>query len=71
MNLYTYAMVADAMREHAYSARPDAPVVPDRISRHPGRRRGASVDQARRLTARALRRIADRVEPCPQPAHSP
>lgn len=42
---------------HVYSARPDAPVVPDR---EPRRSRGEPV---RHLAAVALRRIADRVEP--------
>lgn len=40
-----------------YSARPDAPVVPDRA---PRRSRGEPV---RQLTAIVLRRLADRVEP--------
>lgn len=40
-----------------FSARPDAPVVPDRS---PRRSRGEPV---RQLTAVVLRRLADRVEP--------
>ncbi|MGS2642952.1 hypothetical protein [Streptosporangium sp. LJ11] len=50
-----------ATRRHVLSARPNAPTVPER----PRRRRGAAV---RRLTAVALRRLADRVEPrCVKP----
>ena len=44
-------------REHVYSARPDAPVVP---TRERGQGRG---DPLRRGTAVLLRRLADRVEP--------
>jgi hypothetical protein len=43
--------------EHVYSARPDAPVVPEPA---PRRSRGEPV---RRFAAVALRRFADRVEP--------
>jgi len=64
MNLYTYSIIADAMRDHVGSAQPDAPTVPER----PPRPRGI---EARRITARVLRRLADRVEPCPQPATVP
>jgi hypothetical protein len=46
-----------ATMAHVYSARPDAPVVPDPA---PRRSRGEPV---RRLAAIALRHIADRVEP--------
>jgi hypothetical protein len=63
MNLHTYVIVADTMREHVSSARPDAPTVPERPPRP-----GAGMEGARRLTARTLRRLADRVEPCPQAA---
>ncbi|MEU8207531.1 hypothetical protein [Streptosporangium sp. NPDC049046] len=45
-----------ATRRHVLSARPNAPIRPER----PPRRRG---DAIRRLTARALRRLADQVEP--------
>lgn len=54
----TAMILADkATRRHVLSARPDAPVVPER----PPRRRGAAI---RGLTATALRRLAARVEPC-------
>ncbi|GAA3412833.1 hypothetical protein [Streptosporangium vulgare] len=53
----TAMILADrATRRHVLSARPDAPVVPER----PPRRHAAAV---RRVTATALRRLADRVEP--------
>jgi hypothetical protein len=61
MNIHTYLIVADTMREHVSSARPDAPTVPERPPRN-----GVRVERARRLTARTLRRLADRVEPCPR-----
>jgi hypothetical protein len=47
----------DAFMAHVYSARPDAPVVPEPA---PRRSRGEPV---RRFAAVALRRFADRVEP--------
>jgi hypothetical protein len=46
-----------ATRHHVLSARPKAPTTPE----HPPRQRG---DAMRRLTAAALRRLADRLEPC-------
>lgn len=54
----TAMIVSDkATRHHVLSARPTAPTTPER----PPRKRG---DAMRRLTATALRRIADRLEPC-------
>jgi hypothetical protein len=50
-------MTDKATRHHVLSARPKAPTMPER----PPRRRG---DAMRRLTATALRRLADRLEPC-------
>jgi hypothetical protein len=47
----------NAFMAHVYSARPDAPVVPEPATR---RSRGEPV---RRFAAVALRRFADRVEP--------
>ena len=41
-------------RQHANSAMPDAPVLPDAPAANP---------RLRRATARALRRMADRMEP--------
>ena len=53
----TAMIMADrATRHHVLSARPQAPTTPDR----PPRERG---DAMRRLTAVALRRLADRLEP--------
>ncbi|WP_250005333.1 hypothetical protein [Actinoplanes sp. M2I2] len=59
--LYPTAMIlADkATRRHVLSARPDAPVSPDRP---PERHSGA----ARRLAVAALRRLADTLEPAPR-----
>jgi hypothetical protein len=59
----TAMIMADrATLAHALSARPDAPVVPER----PPRQRG---DALRKLTVAALRGLADRLEPrrCPAP----
>ncbi|MBX6357846.1 MAG: hypothetical protein IRZ05_18570 [Micromonosporaceae bacterium] len=53
-----------AYRRSVLSARPDAPVVPDR----PARWRTAAT-AARHVAARALHRLADRIEPCPTPVH--
>jgi hypothetical protein len=53
-------VAADLTRLHALSARPDAPVIPER----PPRRRAVPA-ATRRAAAGALRRIADRLEPCP------
>ncbi len=51
-----------AVERHVSSARPDAPVIKER---------GSFIDPARDATARALRRLADRLEPparrCPAP----
>ncbi|SNT64191.1 hypothetical protein SAMN05421812_116141 [Asanoa hainanensis] len=52
-----FVQALNATRDHVYSARPDAPVVPDRV------RRTGRGDPLRRLAAVALRRVADRVEP--------
>jgi hypothetical protein len=54
----TTMILADkATRHHLMSARPDAPIVPDR----PPRTR--RVDPMRKAAALVLRRLADRVEP--------
>jgi len=52
-----FVQALNATREHVYSARPDAPVVPDRT------RRTGRGDPFRRVAAAVLRRAADRVEP--------
>jgi hypothetical protein len=53
----TAMIMADkATKHHVLSAGPQAPTTPDR----PPRQRG---DATRRLTAVALRRLADRLEP--------
>jgi hypothetical protein len=50
-------IIADhATTQHVLSARPDAPVTPER----PPRQRGRTT---RRLAVAALRRLADRIEP--------
>lgn len=56
------AQAVDAVRRHVNSARPDAPVVPERERRSGGRMR-ESADRARRGVAGALRRVAEKVEP--------
>ena len=57
MLLPTAMIMSDrATRHHVLSARPDAPVTPER----PPRQRG---HELRRLTVTALRRLADRLEP--------
>jgi hypothetical protein len=54
----TAMIMADkATRHHVLSARPEAPTTPERPPRHRG-------DAMRRLTVVALRRLADRLEPC-------
>jgi hypothetical protein len=54
----TAMIMADkATRHQVLSARPKAPITPE----HQPRQRG---DAMRRLTATALRRLADRLEPC-------
>ncbi|GIF51844.1 hypothetical protein DFJ67_5870 [Asanoa ferruginea] len=52
-----FVQAVNATRDHVYSARPDAPVVPDRT------RRSGRGDPLRRSTATILRRLANRVEP--------
>jgi hypothetical protein len=52
-----------ASRRSVLSARPDAPVIPDR----PARWHTAST-ALRRAGARALHGLAERIEPCPAPA---
>ncbi|GIF69048.1 hypothetical protein Ais01nite_70830 [Asanoa ishikariensis] len=52
-----FVQAMNATRDHVYSARPDAPVVPDRA------RRTGRGDPLRRVAATVLRRVADRVEP--------
>jgi hypothetical protein len=60
MTLYTYSVVEDAAREHVLSARPEAPVIEERESRP-----RTVLDPPRRVAARTLRQLADRLEPCP------
>jgi len=55
-----FVQAMNRTRERVNSARPDAPVVPERVRRTRLRRRG---DPFRRVTAVLLRRLADRVEP--------
>lgn len=50
-------MADEATRRHVLSARPNVPTTPER----PPPLRGHAM---RRLTATALRRLADRLEPC-------
>ena len=57
MNPVGFIMAVQLTEREVNSARPDAPVVPDR---RPARQ---PVQQLRLATARALRRTADRVEP--------
>lgn len=54
-------IIVQATRSDVLSARPNAPMVPER----PPRQRGQAV---RRLTVAALRRLADRMEPRCVPA---
>jgi hypothetical protein len=56
-----FVMAVDAVTRHVMSARPDAPVRPDLP-------RPARLVATRRLAAGALRRLADRIQPCPVPA---
>ena len=51
---HLYAMGIHLTRERAHSALPDAPVIPEMLASRP---------RVRRAAARALRRMADRVEP--------
>lgn len=54
-----------ATHRHLHSARPDAPVVPDRPGRHERRLAAPPRSLVRRTTAGALRRLANRLEPDP------
>jgi hypothetical protein len=64
MEPLAFTLAVDLTRAHVRSARPDAPIVPDRAPRH----REVRVS-TRRAAAGALRRLADRLEPChPVPA---
>ncbi|MFC4017197.1 hypothetical protein ACFOW4_04460 [Micromonospora sp. GCM10011542] len=56
-----YFTALDAVTRHVNSARPDAPVRPERPS-------PALLAPTRQATARALRRLADRIQPRPLPA---
>jgi hypothetical protein len=57
MLLPTAMIMSDrATRQHVLSARPDAPVTPERAPRQHGH-------ELRRLTVTALRHLADRLEP--------
>ncbi|MFI7575808.1 hypothetical protein [Micromonospora sp. NPDC049497] len=56
-----YVVAVDAVLRHVNSARPDAPVRPDRPRRAP-------LAPTRRVAASALRRLADRIQPAPVPA---
>ena len=49
-----FILGVELTRKHANSAMPDAPVLPDGPTGNP---------RLRRATARALRRVADRMEP--------
>ncbi|MGC4797465.1 hypothetical protein ACLQ3H_25575 [Micromonospora saelicesensis] len=55
-----YITALDAMSRHVNSARPDAPVQVE----HPRR---ALLAPTRQVTALALRRLADRIQPRPLP----
>jgi hypothetical protein len=61
-------LIMEAKLQEAWSARPDAPVIPDPGPSRPARlwTRVRGLVQATRLSAAtALRRTADRVDPCP------
>jgi hypothetical protein len=62
-HLFGSMAAMSANRRSVLSARPDAPVVPDR----PARWHTASV-AVRRIGADILHRLADRIEPRPAPA---
>lgn len=51
-------MADRATKQHMLSAQPQAPTIPPRTPRRPG-------NAMRRLTASALRHLADRLEPRP------
>ncbi|WP_446220191.1 hypothetical protein [Micromonospora sp. IBHARD004] len=55
-----YVLAVDAVTRHVNSARPDAPVRPDRP-------RPARLTPTRLAAAGALRRLADLMEPRPAP----
>ncbi|WP_433538524.1 hypothetical protein ACQPZK_12950 [Micromonospora sp. CA-249363] len=55
-----YVTALDAMSRHVNSARPDAPVVVERARR-------PLFAPTRQVTAVALRRLADRIQPRPVP----
>jgi hypothetical protein len=63
MEALGFSLALSAQRDHVLSARPDAPVVPER----PPRARAHAGGGTRRVAAGVLRRLADRLEPCPQP----
>ena len=70
MDLTGANLALGAARQHVNSARPDAPVVPDRRSDRGGRggqhRPRHHPGPVRRAVAYRLRRLADRLEPaCP------
>lgn len=54
MTPQAYILGVQLTRKHANSAMPDAPVLPDGPTGHP---------RLRRATARALRRVATRLDP--------
>ncbi|WP_405433301.1 hypothetical protein [Micromonospora sp. NBC_00617] len=55
-----YVTALDAMNRHVTSARPDAPVQAERPRR-------PLLAPTRQVTAVALRRLADRIQPRPMP----
>ncbi|MGC4879879.1 hypothetical protein ACLQ26_26865 [Micromonospora sp. DT43] len=55
-----YVTALDAMHRHVNSARPDAPVQVERARR-------TLLAPTRQVTAVALRRLADRIQPRPLP----
>jgi hypothetical protein len=61
-HLFGSLAAMSASRRSVLSARPDAPIIPDR----PGRWQTASL-AVRRSGARVLHRLADRLEPRPSP----
>jgi hypothetical protein len=61
-----YNLAIDATLRHVNSARPDAPVQPDRPGRQRQPRRLTQL--ARQLTAGTLRGLADRMDPQARPA---
>lgn len=56
-----FVLAVDAVTRHVTSARPDAPVRPER-------HRAPRLAPTRRAAATALRRLADRIQPTPVPA---